>query len=405
MRRPDPGRLRAAVACVAFLAAWSLLHAPLYSHAVISDTRVYAGFGDQMRIGAVPYRDFAVEYPPAALPVFVAPTFISGYRATFEYPAGELPRFVSSPDLGSYSTTFGWLMAACGLATLLGVAASRPSRLGLAFVAVSPLLIGSLALSRYDFWPAALAAAALAALLRDRHRIGWALLGAAIATKLYPCAVVPLAVVWTWRRAGGRELRRAAAVGAGVIAAIFLPFFVLAPHGLWTSLWGQFARPLQIESLAGSWLMLSRTPNVIGSHGSLSLSGAGAWSTATSVVGLASLTALWIAFAARPIDRERLLRYTAASICVFVAFDKVLSPQYLIWLVPVVPLVAGLRGRLATIVLAAIFGLTFAYFPARYYDFVHHDHGLAAVVFARDLALVGLALLLSLPAPGRARSS
>src|SRR5947207_10786789 len=39
----------------------------------IIDTPVYEKYGDAMADGKVPYRDFRVEYPPAALPAFVLP--------------------------------------------------------------------------------------------------------------------------------------------------------------------------------------------------------------------------------------------------------------------------------------------------------------------------------------------
>ncbi len=113
-------------------------------------------------------------------------------------------------------------MAACGVALVLVVAQVRPA--AAFFVAVSPVLAGSLILSRFDLWPALLTAAAVAALLAERHRLGWALLGAAVAAKLWPLVLVPLALTWSVRRGRGW----AALVGAGVLAAVFLPFVVLA---------------------------------------------------------------------------------------------------------------------------------------------------------------------------------
>ena len=109
-------------------------------------------------------------------------------------------------------------MAALGVSVSSSSCSPGRRAWAVGFVAVSPLLIGSLAYSRFDFWPAALLAGALAALLRDRHRLGWGLLGAAVAAKLYPLVLVPLAVGWTLRRRGGRELAWAAGVGAAVVA-------------------------------------------------------------------------------------------------------------------------------------------------------------------------------------------
>jgi hypothetical protein len=78
----------------------------------------------------------------------------------------------------------------------------------------------------------------------------------------------------------------------------------------------------------------------------------------------------------------------------------VLSPQFLIWLVPLVPLVLA---PLAAAVLVAALVLTQLWFPSRYWDYV----GLgpeAWLVLGRDLVLVALVVLLvrELSRPGRA---
>jgi hypothetical protein len=373
--RPE-AKIAALVAAVAvFLGAWALLHTSLLPPP-LSDTPVYERYATAVRAGEVPYRDFPLEYPPGALPVFVAPAYVGGY-----------------------AHTFGWLMAGLGVCCLLLVAAAGARWWGMAFVAASPLLLGTLALSRFDLWPATLAAAAMAALVHDRHRLGWAALGAAVGAKLYPAVLVPLALGWTLRRRGARELFKSIAVGTLVVALVFLPFLVLSPDGLWHSLSIQLRRPLQIESLGASILTVSGHPRMVGGFGSQNLAGQGAIAAASSAAVVASLAALWVAFARGPAERERLVRFAAACVCAFVALGKVLSPQFLIWLVPLVPLVRGRRGVLATGLLGAALIATQVWFPERYWEYAN-GFELAGVVLARNLLLV--ALLLALVVPGRA---
>jgi hypothetical protein len=110
------------------------------------------------------------------------------------------------------------------------------------------------------------------------------------------------------------------------------------------------------------------------------------------------LLAIWIGFARGPATRARLLRYTAAAICAFVALGKVLSPQYLIWLIPLVPLVRGRRGVAASALFVAALVLTQLWFPSRYIDLVYGlDARASWLVFARDALLVGLLLTLVWP--------
>jgi uncharacterized membrane protein len=278
----------------------------------------------------------------------------------------------------------------CGVALVFVVAHIRPA--AAFFVALGPVLAGSLILSRFDLWPALLATAAIAALLDERHRLGWALLGGAVAAKLWPLVIVPLALVWSIRRGRGWS----ALAGVVALVAVFLPFVVLAPHGVWASLRGQASRPLQIESLGAALFTTFGHPRVISSHGSQNVAGHGAVAALFTVAQVVALLALWIAFARGPATRERFLRYAAAAVCAFIAFGKVLSPQFLLWLIPLVPLVRGRRGIAATALLTAALVLTQVWFPQRYWDYVG-SFRLAGVVLARDLALLALLAVLVWP--------
>ncbi len=351
-----------------FLACFGLVHRWFWAHGQLVDWPTYRNYGDAiLRHGRIPYRDFAVEYPPGALPPFIA-----------------------AAPFADYAGAFAWLMAACGVALVFVVARVRPA--AAFFVALAPVLAGSLILSRFDLWPALLATAAIVALLAERHRLGWALLGAAVAAKLWPLVLVPLALVWSIRRGRGWS----ALAGAVVVAACFLPFVVLSPNGVWTSLHGQASRPLQIESLGASLFMTFSRPVVSSSHGSQNVDGHGSVGTAFAVLQVAVLVALWLAFARGPATGDRFVRYSAAAVCAFIAFGKVLSPQFLLWLVPLVPLVRGLRGLAATVLLTLALVLTQVWFPQRYWGYADWYH-LAGVVFARNLVLVVLLAVLVLP--------
>src|SRR5581483_7007149 len=104
-------------------------------------------------------------------------------------------------------------------------------------------------------------------------------------------------------------------------------------------------------------------------HGSQNLVGPGADAigAAQTALQIVALLALWAWFARGPAERGRFLQASAACVCAFVAFGKVLSPQFLIWLVALVALVRGRRGLLAGALLVAALALTQLWFPYRYW--------------------------------------
>jgi uncharacterized membrane protein len=361
------------VAAGLFLACFGLVHTWFWAHGELVDWPTYQSYGsaivDHHR---VPYRDFSVEYPPGALPVFVLPAYF-----------------------GDYANALEWLMAACGVALVAVLAFIR--REAAYYAALAPVLVGSLILSRFDLWPALLLVAALAALLGGRDGLGWAFLGAAVAAKLWPLVVVPPAFLWSMRRGRGR----AVLAGAVVVAIAFVPFALIAPHGLWHSLSSQASRPLQVESLGAAFLTTFGHPHVVTTHGSQNVAGHGALGAVLSALGALAVVGAWSAFARGPVTRDRFVRYAVAAVCGFVAFDKVLSPQYLLWLIPLVPLVRGRRGVGATGLLTVACVLTQVWFPQRYFAYAD-SFELAWVVLLRDVVLV--ALFAALVTPRRERA-
>jgi hypothetical protein len=372
----------------------------------IVDVDVYRSYGDAMESGLVPYRDFPVEYPPGALPVFLAPSLLT-----------------SSPD--ESHRAFVVLMALVGAAGVALTAASlcrlgrspRTIRTILIVLAVSPVALGGVLLTRFDLVPATLVAAATALLLSGRHRAGAATMGAAAAVKLYPLLLLPLLVTWAWRRRGRREAAVVAGLALGVVALAYLPFVLVSPGGVWSSLWQQVERPLQLESIgAGVLLMLHATTGlqvvVEQGYGSQNIGGttAAVVAVAQSLVLAVALVWLWARFARGRQSPERLVRYMCATLLVIVALGKVFSPQFLVWPLLAVPLVAGRRGLQAAWLYGFAVASTALWFPA-FYDELQDDldPGISLLLVLRGVALLGAAGVLlwgsrAALSPARARA-
>ena len=374
-----------------FLVSFTLLHFGFYQHRLIIDTVEYHRYGIAMTHGKVPYRDFRIEYPPGALPVFGLPA-------------------VDRPGFGRYNREFQILMGVCAAGALLAMAwalrtlRASPQRLAgaLGFFAVAPLVLGSVLIYRYDLWPAALTALGLAAVVAGRNRLGFSALGLGIAAKVFPAVLIPPAFAYVWRTRGRREAIICLACAAAVVALFVVPFLVVAPHGVWSSIQRQASRPLQIESLGSAALLAAHQIGglhltMVTSHGSQNLAGSlpKALGAVESALLAVTLVGIWIAAARGPATPERLVRYSAAAVTAFVAFDKVLSPQFMIWLLPLVPLVRGRRGLVASALLGLALLLTQLWFPIRYWDLALHFAAFPSwLVVARDVTLLALLAVL-----------
>lgn len=421
MRRPATRRDLAllTVAALAVLAASAVF---TWSRAVGDpsswDVPLYQSFGDRMTAGEVPYRDFRVEYPPGALPAFVLPSLVaSGAGPVYEPDLNDAAHAYAR----AFATLMTLLLAAAVVLTAVALSALRVrvghAALALGLVGATPLLLGQLALTRFDALPVALTAASVAALLHGRPRLAGVALGLAVTAKLYPLLLVPLVALQVWRRRGGRETAVTLGLATAVVAAVLLPFVAVAPAEGWFSIRAQLTRGVQVESLPGSaGVALGVAADHLG-FGSLGLGVAeggtgelrsadvtGALGQAAGTLGglaaIAVVLAVWLAaWRDRRADGDdRFLLASAAVVAAQLALGRVLSPQFLLWLVPLVPLVAGRRGRIASGLLATAMVATHLWFPGLYRDYVNaRGAPETAYLLGRNALLVALLVVLAAP--------
>jgi hypothetical protein len=388
-----------------------------------SDVPLYSQYGSEVVGGALPYRDFYFEYPPGALPMFALPaTRLVALGSTSGASWAPMNAAARRYHRGFVRLVFV-LGAAMVVLTGLSLAAlRRPGRtvlLSLTIVSLSPLLIGDVYPERFDVWPAAFTAAALAASVRGRYKLGGAALGLAGAAKVYPVLLLPVLLIVVARHRGLRQAAFVAVTAVGAAVAVFLPFAIAAFSATWQALRVQFEGGLQVESIGSALIVLashaSRKLAAIGlpgpftvvdraaehglSRGVLVGPGTSATTTVLNVTVVVTLLWIWLSLLRSSADpREDLVRYAAATVVTAVALGSVLSPQYLIWLVPLVPLAGGRRGTAATLAFAIAAALTHAWFPWGYFKYTAGlDVGPTMLLLARDLALLATAVLLVLP--------
>jgi hypothetical protein len=371
----------AAVGWVVLVAACSLPNVGLWDSHGKADTGLYSLYGGRIAHGHVPYRSgFSMEFPPGAIPALAVPA---------------LPR----SHYVSWFKAFELLCAAAALGAVAFALAGEPARRrygAVVVVGIAPAALGPIALNSFDLWPSALAAWAVALVVRGRPRWGLALLGVATAAKLYPLLLAPALLTYVARKRGRDEARRALLAAVAVVVVVFAPFAAVAPGGLRASLQQQATRGLQVESLGGSILgvahRLGAGYHVVVSHSPFSFDvagrGAGALATLLTVLVLVATAAAWQLLRDGPVDRDRTLRAVAATAVGFVAFAKVLSPQYLLFLVPLVPLADSVAAS-AVLLLALALTQVWARFPEPFLQITHFGAVIWAAL-ARNLVLVAL---------------
>ena len=405
---------------------------------VLGDLLLYFGYANSVDDGNVPYRDFAIEYPPLALAPILLPFYLSKPLVLW-FNFGPRGAFLAFEAAFAVET---WLLAVAGGAIVWRLmdyvlpAAGRGERLRrLAVYVVAYPLLGQLVSRRLDLLPAVMVVLALWLWLRGREGWGWLALAVGVAVKLFPIVVAPLFALDLLARRGWGATLRGGLWFIVACVALFLPAALVSPGGLWNVFSYHAARGMQLESMYANGLLLFNrftdlqvgVAKAFGAYEAIS-----GWTSrlrvASALLQLAGLAAVYGLYAWRrpfpgapfrggrgsgacfatrlyspPATGESsaegplLVLAAALAITVFIAAGKVFSPQYLAWLIPLVVLAPGGAGWRLVRVFLAVLALTQVMYPYGYHELIIRSGIGLALLTARNIVfLVFLGLLAAL---------
>ncbi|MDI3389420.1 glycosyltransferase 87 family protein [Streptomyces sp. B-S-A8] len=330
-----------------------------------------------LRQGGFPLDDPLWQYPPAAGPVLLSPGLLPG----LSYFQG----FVALA-----------LLADAAVACALARVGARPGRrlAGAAlWVGGLPLLL-HIPLARYDLQVTALAVLALLCAAR-RPRTAGVLAAVGALVKLWPA----LALLGVER---GRATRATWGSALAAAAALLLVLAAVFDH-LFGFLRQQGGRGVQIESVGGTVLAFARLAGqplrVEYRFGAMEFTG-----PYVGAVAQASLLATGLGCAALLLWRVRARHWTEATpfdaalcaVLLFTVTSRVISPQYLIWLLGLAAVCLTSRAtsqRPAAALVTAAAAVTTLGYPLLYEEVMAVTWTGTCVVCVRNALLVTAVLL------------
>ncbi len=308
-------------------------------------------YGEGLSAGKVPYTGHAVEYP----------VLIGGAMQAAAWLVSNVSPVIRGREFFDVTVL---LLAVCAVVGVLATAhaAGPDGRAQALMVALSPALILS-AFINWDLIALALTALGIAAWSGRRSVWAGVALGLAVAAKFYPLVVFgPLLLLCL--RAG--QLRESAkTLGVAVLAwlVVDLPVMIAAPSGwAWFYVFSK-ERPADWGSI---WYLLEHFNVPVLGNSSLST-----LNDLTAVFFALACVAIALLALAAP-RRPRLPQLCFLVLAAFLMTNKVWSPQYIIWLVPLAVLA---RPRLWPYVLWQLAEVAYFFSIWGYLIFVYASEG------------------------------
>lgn len=384
------------------------------------DVRLYLEKATALASGQLPYRDFALEYPPLALVPMVVPYLLwpfgdvtldvykwlfAAWEAVLMLALGfVLVRIVRLGGGGDGDGVAARRILDGEQVTVAGLGESVSDRLRTVAIRLIVLTTGAaLALTwRFDLLPALLVMVALWAALDGRPALAGFAIALGILAKLYPLAVVPaLAIPWLVPL-DVRRLTRYGVALALTLALVMLPSWLVAGSNAFAFVTYQAERGLQIESIGGGLavlggLLAGQPAELNHRFSSVQVEGsfADAWLAILPAVTAAGFGLLGLlgwrrirreAVAQGAVSAATVVTLAGVAVIVLIATSKVFSIQYVVWIVPFAALLPRRQFWLA----AAMVALTMAIHPLLYADLVEQEALPILVLNLRNALLIVL---------------
>jgi uncharacterized membrane protein len=312
-----------------------------YTHFCYSDTVPLYGLHGLDK-GQVPYLDSAVEYPVLTGGFMAAAAAVARVYDGFAQTVGVLPDL---PSVQTYYMVTCLLLSLCALLVtraVLGMSGRRPW--DAAMVGLSPLLFVH-AFTNWDLFAVALSTLGLWAWARRRPVFAGVLIGLGVAAKLYPLLLLGALFLLCLRAGRLGAWFRAAVAALAAWVVVNAPIALLAPEN-----WSRFfrlnsSRPADPDTV---WnLLLTATDHRL-FDGPLEPGQSPSVLNAVVAVVLVLYVAGigWLTLAA-PV-RPRVAQVAFLLVAGFLLLNKVWSPQYSLWLLPLAVLA---RPRWRTLLL------------------------------------------------------
>ena len=334
----------------------------------------------------IPYRDFAWEYPPMAMPGMLGPAVLTAILPTWRY----IPYVVAW-------IAMVLLIDALIMRAIIHRAGTDVRHPALLVWILGPPLLGALSWTRFDILAAASAFAAILYAGSRRSVASGLASGVGATLKLWPSLLAPV------QRTRGRAVLATFLSGLTVLVVAGATFVLTGSTGFSQVLNYQSNRGLQIESLAALPLVWLHHLGVAGygtrfAYGAFEITGPGV-PPLEKIATIAFAIGLLLVFLVhwrlmRKDARPRGVALTGVTLLlVILATNKVFSPQYVLWLLAVVAAAAILdpdtwRRHVPPVLLLC--GLTQIVFPLFYGDVLFGAwFGLIAMTL-RDIVLLYL---------------